>query len=254
MKGSTKHEFYDLLNLLGYGLAKFDLSFVEAFGFSTKQDFYKFFVKSGIVKTGSTVKNRQDLFDPFFDNGRKGWWQKGDSYIHRKLLIDSLFGDMDVFSFVDLVKLSLFEIGKYKPKVGTIKPALKSRFRQMQLTGVEAEFFFKAHYSRIVQFQYGTLEDVRLFGDGYDFQVETPDGLYLAEVKGVRQVFGGIRLTEKEFAKAREYGPNYGLVVVSNLIDRPKMTSIFDPLSEIKLAKEKLRVEQVFYRSDSMFW
>ena len=29
-----------------------------------------------------------DLFDHFFpNNGRKGWWQKGDTYIHRKYLI-----------------------------------------------------------------------------------------------------------------------------------------------------------------------
>ncbi len=37
----TKHPNYDVLNLIGYGLAKFDKEFVIAFGAKTKQEFYK---------------------------------------------------------------------------------------------------------------------------------------------------------------------------------------------------------------------
>lgn len=62
-------------------------------------------VEIGIVETGSVVKNRMDLFDPFFDNNRKGWWQKGNAYIHRKLLIDSLFGNENVIGYANIVKL-----------------------------------------------------------------------------------------------------------------------------------------------------
>jgi hypothetical protein len=87
-QGNTnKHENYEILNLIGYGLAKFDLDFVREFGFKTKQEFFLYIVSIGIAETLGTVKNRQDLFDPFFDNPRKGWWQKGDTYIHRKNLI-----------------------------------------------------------------------------------------------------------------------------------------------------------------------
>lgn len=73
---SQKHKNYEILNLLGYGLAKFDDDFVRQFGFTTKTEFYNHFVKIGIAERVGVVKNRQDLFDPFFDNGRKGWWQK----------------------------------------------------------------------------------------------------------------------------------------------------------------------------------
>ena len=34
-----RHENYEILNLIGYGLAKFDVDFVQAFGFQTKQLF-----------------------------------------------------------------------------------------------------------------------------------------------------------------------------------------------------------------------
>jgi len=85
MKKQGKHENYEVLNLIGYGLAKFDMSFVKFFGLKTKTAFYKYIVQQGIAETIGTVKNRQDLFDPFFDNIRRGWWQKGDAYIHRKI-------------------------------------------------------------------------------------------------------------------------------------------------------------------------
>ncbi|MBN2824474.1 MAG: hypothetical protein JXQ76_04045, partial [Campylobacterales bacterium] len=96
MSNKNKHQNYEILNLLGYGLAKFDNAFIKEFGVKTKTDFYNVMVNYKIAETGSVVKNRQDLFDPFFDNGRKGWWQKGDAYIHRKHFIDSLFGKLDV--------------------------------------------------------------------------------------------------------------------------------------------------------------
>ena len=86
MSNRNKHQNYEILNLLGYGLAKFDNSFINEFGFKTKTDFYNTLVKHGISETSSVIKNRQDLFDPFFENDRKGWWQKGDAYIHRKHL------------------------------------------------------------------------------------------------------------------------------------------------------------------------
>ena len=51
-----------------------------------------------------------DLFDHFFpDNGRKGWWQKGDTYIHRKFLIDNLFGNEDAKGYANIVKLYMKE-------------------------------------------------------------------------------------------------------------------------------------------------
>ena len=85
-----KHKNYEILNLIGYGLAKFNDAFIREFGCDTKTSFYKFCLENGIADTVGTISNRQDLFDPFFpENGRRGWWQKGDAYIHRKIFIDN---------------------------------------------------------------------------------------------------------------------------------------------------------------------
>lgn len=101
---TNKHKNYEILNLIGYALSKFNLNFVKEFGFETKNKFYEEIVKFNIADTTGTVKNRQDLFDPFFDNERRGWWQKGDAYIHRKILIDSLYGELNVKNFLILLR------------------------------------------------------------------------------------------------------------------------------------------------------
>ena len=102
-----RHKNYDILNLIGYGLSKFDKEFVTCYGFETKQAFYEYIVTLGIADTTGTVKNRQDLFDGMEPGGtRKGWWQKGPVYKFRKDYIDSLFGQLDVHKFVEVIKMS----------------------------------------------------------------------------------------------------------------------------------------------------
>ena len=249
---SEKHENYELLNLLGYGLAKFNNQFVVQFGFSTKTAFYDSLVKQNIASTSSTIKNRQDLFDPFFDNARKGWWQKGDAYIHRKLFIDSLFGNLDVKSYSDVVKLYIAD--KFNLPKEELKPIIKSKFKQLQITGNEAESFFIHNFQKIDLFNSGVLEDARFLGDGYDFQVEVLSNFYLAEVKGIRHKKGSIRLTKNEFKKANEYKENYALVVISNLEEIPKITTIFNPIAEIQFKKDIINQEQIFFNTKHIQW
>ena len=94
----------EIMNLIGYGLAKFDLAFAKEFGCKTKTAFNRLVVELGLAKTEKAVSNRQDSFDPYFDNGRKGWWQRNQRE-HVKLFIDSLFGNEDAKSFSNIVKL-----------------------------------------------------------------------------------------------------------------------------------------------------
>ncbi len=79
----AKHKNYEILNLIGYALAKFDNDFIKEFGFSTKNAFFEYCVQIGLADTIGVIKNRMDLFDYFFPNKCKGWWQKGDAYIHK---------------------------------------------------------------------------------------------------------------------------------------------------------------------------
>ena len=181
-----RHKNYELLNLLGYGLAKFDMEFVKEFGFKTKSAFYDYMVSLKVAETASVVKNRQDIFDPFFNNARKGWWQRGNIYLHRKLLIDSLFGDLNAWQYSGIVKIYIQSNFGEVQKPESISPVMKSRFKQLQITGQEAEIYFMHNYTNIQHFSSGSLDDARLFGDGYDFQVNVNENSYLTEIKGIR--------------------------------------------------------------------
>jgi hypothetical protein len=251
----NKHKNYEVLNLIGYGLAKFNNTFVAEFGAKSKTEFYEFFVINGIADTTGTVKNRQDLFDPFFDNGRKGWWQKGDAYIHRKVFIDSLFGKLNVADYAAVVKLYLLNENKVSGfDTQIIPPIIKSKFKQLKTTGEEAEIYFLNNYQNIPDFKDAGIEDARNYGDGYDFQIQKIDAFLLAEVKGVRAKKGAFRLTENEYFKAKEYKNEYGIIVVSNLDDLPKMTVIFDPINKLELTERIVETQQLNFHSKSLEW
>jgi hypothetical protein len=240
LENKSKHENYEILNLIGYGLSKFNDDFIKQFGFTNKNNFYKYFVDIGIVKTGSVIKNRMDLFDPFFpDNGRRGWWQKGNAYIHRKLLIDSLFGNEVVVDYANIVKLFLIDKYNIKEIHVEAKPIVKSKFRKLQETGLEAEIYFINNFNSISAFQNGILEDARLFGDGYDFQVTVNENTFLAEIKGIREKKGKFRMTEKEYNKALEYKNDYIITLVLNMNELPTFLPIENPAHKLKFKREE---------------
>ncbi|MFI3139438.1 DUF3883 domain-containing protein [Streptococcus sp. ZY1909104] len=235
----SKHKHYYLLNLIGYGLAKFDTKLIEQFGFKTKTDFYNYFVEIGLAETTGVIKQRMDLFDPYFDNGRRGWWQKKEVYEHRKLFIDSLFGNADVVEFSEILKMSLKEAGFLNELVFVDRPLVQTRFRKLQETGLEAEQYFLHNFQSQDLFKDGQIEDARLYGDGYDFQITTDKQIFLSEVKGIRANRGRFRLTEKEYRKAQEYPNQFVLSLVLNLDDLPRIVTIENPLKELKF-KEKI--------------
>ncbi|MFQ5686296.1 MAG: protein NO VEIN domain-containing protein [Candidatus Scalindua sp.] len=221
---SRKHVNYELLNLLGYGLAKFDNEFVKQFSFEAKTAFYEYIVNLGICDTVGAVKNRQDMLDPFFDNGRRGWWQHKSQYISRKLFIDSLFENENVQSFSDIVKMYINKDFKIDvPFEKKISPVVKSKFKQLQETGIEAELYFYHNYNSLNIFKNGIILDARLFGDGYDFQIEVDNSFFLAEVKGVRLTAGSIRITKNEYEKAFEYKKNILLLLLVIWLNHQKL-------------------------------
>lgn len=234
-----KHKNYEILNLIGYGLSKFNDDFIDEFGFDTKTAFYQYFVDNSIADTVGTVKNRMDLFDHFFpNNGRKGWWQKGNAYIHRKILIDSLFGHENVKGYSNIVKLYLKENYKIKDLFVEVKPIIKSRFKKLQETGLEAELYFMNNFNSIEMFKNGILDDARLYGDGYDFQINVNESSFLAEVKGIKESKGRFRMTENEYIKALEYKNDYIITVVLNMYDLPKFITVENPANNLVFKKD----------------
>jgi len=109
----------------------------------------------------------------------------------------------------------------------------------LQETGLEAELYFMNNYNSIEVFSHASIEDARLFGDGYDFQLTTDTDYFLAEVKGIREKKGKFRLTENEYKKAREYKEKYIITLVLNLNQVPSFLMIEDPIKNLNF-KERI--------------
>lgn len=254
-RSSKYHENYDLMNLIGYGLAKFNKEFIAEFGFESKNKFYEYIVSIGICDTIGAIKNRQDMLDPFFDNGRKGWHQKKHQYSIRKSYIDSLFENENCSSFSNIIKnIIKSEFNKDFPNISDISPITKSKFRRLQETGQEAELYFIHNYQSEPTFIDATIEDARMWGDGYDFQLKFLQKYYLVEVKGVKETNGALRFTEKEINAATEYRKSYYVAVISNLLLSPKMTIICDPIANINLMRTESSRLHIDYITPKLKW
>ena len=100
-------------------------------------------------------------------------------------------------------------------------------------------FNFINNFNSIDQFKNGILEDARLFGDGYDFQVNVDNHSYLAEIKGIRANKGRFRMTENEYYKALEYKNDYLITLVLNMNDLPVFLTIENPVNNLQFKKEE---------------
>lgn len=249
-----KEKLTEVMNLVGYGLAKFDRAFAREFGCESKSAFCQMLVNAGLASSVRAVFNRQDSFDPYFDNGRRGWFQRNQRE-HIKLFIDSLFGSEDVKSFANVTKMYIHELAPSVPlTLPPLPPTMRSKFKQLQETGKEAEFYFLNNYRMIPLFASATLEDARLWGDGYDFQRCVSQRYMLAEVKGVRDIKGAVRMTQNEYDKAELYRSDFCLVVVSNLANTPKFTCLPDPLENMELQCHESQSTQKNYHSNIITW
>ncbi|HID01375.1 MAG TPA: DUF3883 domain-containing protein [Piscirickettsiaceae bacterium] len=103
-------------------------------------------------------------------------------------------------------------------------------------------------------FNNGNIEDTRLLGDGYDFQIEVNNNYFLVEVKGIRNKKGSTRLTKNEYIKANEYKDKYILSVISNLNDIPKITPIPHPIKQLNFSKNIINQEQITFNTKSLEW
>ena len=93
-----------------------------------------------------------------------------------------------------------------------------------------------------------------MLGDGYDFQIEVDNNYFLAEVKGIRNNKGSIRLTNNEYNKANEYKDKYILSIVSNLNDIPKITLIPHPIKKLEFSKNIIKQEQITFNTKNLEW
>ena len=110
------------------------------------------------------------------------------------------------------------------------------------------------NYKSVEKFSNGILEDARLWGDSYDFQIEVGNKYLLAEVKGIREKSGSIRMTKNEYNKAQEFNDDYFLIIISNLSYNPKLNIIENPLQKLPFTCKDIISVQSNYYSEYIRW
>lgn len=84
-------------------LSKYSDDAVQMLGFTSTNKVFESYSEK-LDSKPSTLKNIRDTFDPFFDNGRAGWWQKKDKISERRKKIIDVFTACntidDAYSFV----------------------------------------------------------------------------------------------------------------------------------------------------------
>lgn len=104
-------------------------------------------------------------------------------------------------------------------------------------TGRLAEAFFLANSERIANVAATLILDHRELARGYDFGVRKRDGIAI-EVKGMKQMRGGILFTDREWSEAKARRSDYWLVVVGNIESSPVAKLFPDPTTTLQAERK----------------
>jgi hypothetical protein len=210
----------ELAMVVAFYLSKFGEEGLEKLGYRSYRQAFNEVGRSLSVKPNS-VKNWRDEFDPYYDNKRKGWYQRGIRPSRQKVMLT--FDDLSEQALravvLDIIK------PESRPKIeAELHPALKE-IRDLEEkkkpkkkvdyiprgpTGRMAEeFFISSFLAGSTPFE-GTLKDRRDDGVGFDFEIIKAASQTLVEIKGLSKQIGGISFTDKEWKVANEAQENYG--------------------------------------------
>jgi len=242
----------ELAIIFAFYLSKFDKEGLRNLGYKNDSEaFEEISLILGVKK--NYIKFRRDEFDPIHP-WRKGWQRPMDKRIIRaiealqdldepdlreivlNILRDKTYRNSDEIQQIT----SLFTESKQK-KIAIGKFVLRAP------TGRQAEEFFIQYFSEHQKPIPGSLLDCRDLGIGYDFRIESSNGHFFVEVKGLSNFSGGIVLTNKEWSVAKNEKEKYFLCVVSNLGSTPDISFIQNPA-------DKLNPKKNFYTSIQISW
>lgn len=218
--------------IVGFYLSKFDTAGLERLGYATFKVAYSDIGQQLGVKPQS-VKNKRDDFDPFFSNGRAGWYQRelGPSRFKTMQLLDDLSFDALTGLVADIIKDPVY---RRSPEITEILSTLKKewhekrRFVPRGATGRMAEELFREWFDKGKTPFRGIIKDRRDDGCGYDFLVLDRNVQKFVEVKGIAGRTGGVLFTDKEWQTARE-NAEYNLALFVDLSGTPELRVFNNP-------------------------
>lgn len=228
----------ELAMVVAFYLSKFGDEGLGQLGFGTYRQAFDEIGRSLQVKPNS-VKNWRDEFDPYYDNGRQGWYRRSIRPSRQKVM--AAFDGLSEGALRAVVLDILQPVARQQVTAGLqsalveIKAENKKRPRQDARyvprgpTGRMAEEFFIAQfYAGLTPFD-GQLTDRRDEGVGFDFEIATQPKQIVVEIKGLAQESGGITFTDKEWKTANLIQEDYYLGIVSQILSAPKIGFLQNP-------------------------
>lgn len=235
----------ELAMIAAFFLSKFGKEGLRNLGF---QSYTQAFTQVGdrLSVNANSVKNWRDEFDPYYDNGRRGWVRKLRPSRQKIMLT---FDDLSESALRAVVFdiLSPERRGKVETELHAalleIKASETPRKSRKSVdyvprgpTGRMAEEFFLARFhAGLTPFQ-SLVGDRRDDGVGFDFEVMKDSQHVLLEIKGIAKQPGGITFTDKEWRVASQEQHAYFLGVVVDIMEAPRIGFLQNPAGSLSPA------------------
>ena len=215
--------------IIGYAMSRLDRRYLAAQNCpSWKEAFRR--AGTSLDVSPASFKNLRDEFDPVHGNTRRGWHRR-PLRANRQRVLGELC-DVSDGALLELVaRILRRDVDAIDSAVTPLSmparyiPNVAERF----LTGRRAEEHFMAHCEQILDVTRTMLVDRRLDACGFDFGV--CDRELAIEVKGLKLLRGEVLFTDREWSEAIGRRAGYVLVIVGNLIAKPKVRAIWNPSS-----------------------
>lgn len=229
----------ELAMVVAFYLSKFGEEGLENLGYRSYTHAFAEIGRALYVKPNS-VKNWRDEFDPYYDNKRKGWYQREIRPSRQRVMLafDNLSEGALRAVVLDIVKPEArlkieTELHSTLQEIKDLETKKRVRrdveFTPRGPTGRMAEEFFIARFAAgLTPFQ-GDLKDRRDDGVGYDFEIVNETDHSLVEIKGLARQTGGITFTDKEWRIANEAQHNYFLGLVIQVVESPRIGFVQNP-------------------------
>jgi hypothetical protein len=218
--------------IVGYAMSRMDRAYLHA---RQLRSWKEAFAEAGrlLNVAPTSIKNLRDEFDPVHGNARAGWRDR-PMRANRQHVMGELC-DVSDAALLEMIDAILRHDGDAVQDVVTplSRPAERIHNVAERLrTGRLAEAFFRANCERIAGVSPGLLLDHRELLRGYDFAVQDQAAIAI-EVKGIKQLRGGIAFTDREWTEAATRRQDYWLVVVGNVESDPIAKLIADPTTAL---------------------
>ncbi len=219
--------------IIGYAMSRLDKAYLEA---QRLKGWKEAFRRAGeaLDVAPASIKNLRDEFDPVHGNARRGWKDR-PMRSNRQRVMGELCEVSDAALLEMIDRILAHDPEAMKEVVAPLcKPADRIHNVAERLrTGRLAEAFFMENSQRIADVHASLILDHRNLARGYDFGIHKRADIAI-EVKGIKQMRGGVTFTDREWSEATARRKDYWLIVVGNLEADPIARLFPDPTASLE--------------------